>query len=167
MTSSNFNSEQSEAIRALDTALADFNEADLFASSENLAEKRDSVISAVVDLKLLFPKIAKIANEYYYSDDPQEPTHLEGYGDALFSLFVDLESFEKSNCLNDFTRLENQLGDSLSDTRSFSPEWDWERGVWKSEDAILLDQAHIRLAEDGRIPLSDLISELGLEDKTD
>lgn len=83
-------------------------------------------------LEAEFPEIAKVAEEYYEAELPpfDDPTFEEGYGDALFSTFLNLRAFHDAASVGRVVSAESELRNSLFDLSTWCEGYNAERGYW-------------------------------------
>ena len=125
---------QSKIVRDLEKSVDGFYSTNMFISSKALPYAHLAVVTRLRELEAEFPEFAKEATEYYNSEDYVEyPEEQEGYGDALFSLLLTLHAFNGADSVGQIAELRSNLYDGISDFRSFSPEYNWERGFWNDE----------------------------------
>lgn len=129
------NSAQSKIVRDLEKSVDGFYSENMFISSKVLRTAHLAVVVNLRELEAEFPVFAKEATAYYYDSegDVEYPEELEGYGDALYSLLLTLYSFLGADSVGQIAELRSNLYDGINDFRSFSPEYNWERGFWNDE----------------------------------
>lgn len=128
----NLTSEQSKVVRELKQAVESFG----LASTYTPGSLRNRIADIVVkfrELEALFPEAAKEAAEYYNADLPDEPTEKDGYGDALFSVFLSLHAIYDAEGFNRVVRAYESLSDDVYALATYSDEFNAERGFWESE----------------------------------
>lgn len=124
--------EQSNVVRNLYKAVEAFGKESAF-QPEALRKRVHEIIMQFGELKKLFPEAAKEAKEYYEADLPEEPEEKDSYGDALFSVLLDLHSFYDAESFNYVVRAHESLSNSIFDLSTFSEEFDSMRSGWVDE----------------------------------
>lgn len=123
--------EQSLILRNLETALENFGKTKLtdgFAIAKSLGD----IANAKNRLREAFPVLAEKARVYYFDDLADDPDlDQEGYEDALFDLMLSLIRLERAESFDDFTIPIDNLHSEIYNVKTFSPEFDVERGDWK------------------------------------
>ena len=123
---------QTKIVRALDEALEAFFAVDVLPTSGDLAAKHNEVVLRSLELQREFPKLAEQAVDYHDDEFPEEPEFTSGGpAAALFELMLSLRSFMVAQKFSEFIRLRLNLRDEMADVKSYSENWDWERGDWK------------------------------------
>lgn len=125
--------EEIAALRKLDEAVQDFHTQNPF-HGLNSAQ----VVTAAKEFVAEFPAdFGKAATGYYNADEYDEgfvypESVYEGYALAAFFLIHDVIALTRVQDIDGLDRVMNDLGNDLSDTRSYVGDdvWDWERGVW-------------------------------------
>lgn len=124
--------EQTKVVRELKRAVESFG----LASAYTPGSLRNRVADIAVkfrELEALFPDAAKEAAEYYNADCPDEPAEKDGYGDALFSVFLSLHAIYDAEGFNRVVRAYESLSDDVYALATYSDEFNVERGFWNSE----------------------------------
>lgn len=125
---------QSKIVRDLEKSIDNFHGQSMFHPTEDVRIAHRAVAVHFRELEAEFPEIAKEATAYYESEEHVEyPEEMEGYGGALFALLLTLRAFYDAESIGRVFSLHNDLYDHLSDFRSFSKEYNWERGFWNDE----------------------------------
>lgn len=123
--------EQSLIFRDLETALENFGKTKLtdgFAIAKSLGD----IANVKMRLREAFPELAAKAKVYYFDDLADNPElDSDGYEDALFDLMLSLIQLEKAETFDEFTTPLHNMSSELYDMKTFSPEFDVERGHWK------------------------------------
>lgn len=125
---------QSKIVRDLEKSVDNFFEQSMFNPNEDLRMAHRAVAIHFRELEAEFPESAKQATEYYEAEDSVDyPEEQEGYGDALLNLLLTLRAFYDAEGVGRIVSLHSDLYDGINDFRSFSPEYNWERGFWNDE----------------------------------
>lgn len=123
--------EQSLILRDLETALENFGKTKLtdgFAIAKSLGD----IANVKTRLREAFPELAAKAKVYYFDDLADNPElDSDGYEDALFDLLLSLIQLEKAETFDEFTTPLHNMSSELYEVKSFSPEFDVERGHWQ------------------------------------
>lgn len=128
----NLTPEQSKVVRELQQAVNAFGAESTY-TPNRLRNRVADIVVKFRELEALFPEAAKDAAEYYESDFPEEPAEKDGYGDALFSVFLSLHAFYDAEGFNRVVRAYESTSDDVYALATFSDEYNVERGFWDSE----------------------------------
>lgn len=124
--------EQTKVVRELKQAVESFGYESAY-TSNGLRNRIADIVAKFRELEALFPDAAKEAAEYYSADLPDEPAEKDGYGDALFSVFLSLHAIYDAEGFSRVVRAYESLSDDVYALATYSDEFNVERGFWNSE----------------------------------
>lgn len=124
--------EQSKVVRELKQAVDAFGSTSAY-QSEALRKCVGEIVVKFRELEALFPEASTEATEYYGAFFPDEPAEKDGYGDALFSVLLDLHAFYDAEGFNFVVRAHENLSDDLYSLATFSDEFSVDKGCWLAE----------------------------------
>lgn len=91
---------------------------------------KKELVETLAELGKLDPELWEEAKDYYYAEDMPDEKEYNGYGDAMFSLFLTAHSFKEADNLTQYEYAKYCFYNSFSDVCSFSEAWSVERGSW-------------------------------------
>jgi len=126
----NLTTSQSARLRALDNALDTLFSSDLShgVKVDSVLEKNQAFLDSLPDFIRNWVDKSNISDEELYLDESELG---DGYGISAAYVAISIQRLKRANTLEDFISIRNAYNNDLSDLRSWSEDWDIEKGIWK------------------------------------